>query len=289
MPVTMILGTVQFGLPYGINNEAGKPDQEQVDEILTEAYRSGIRTLDTSNVYGDAENVIGDFHKKNDFCFQINTKFVYQPGITIKDKLTGTLKKVGVEKIQTYFYHLFTDYVSYPDLIAELKGLKKENYIRQIGISIYTNDEFETAINDPDIDVIQIPFNLLDNKFQRGALLTKAKLKYKIIQVRSVFLQGLFFKPVSLLPDYLQPLEPYLQILHMISSNSGLTMEDLCLQYVTAQTEIDEIIIGVDSKEQLMSNMNYLHKLINKNIIEAISTIQVKETELLYPFNWKQA
>ena len=104
MPVNMILGTVQFGLPYGINNEAGKPDQEQVEEILAEAYRSGIRTLDTSNVYGDAENVIGNFHKKNNFCFQVNTKFVYQPGITIKDKLTGTLKKVGVAKIKTYFF-----------------------------------------------------------------------------------------------------------------------------------------------------------------------------------------
>jgi aryl-alcohol dehydrogenase-like predicted oxidoreductase len=289
MPVTMILGTVQFGLPYGINNEAGKPDQEQVDEILTEAYRSGIRTLDTSNVYGDAENVIGDFHKKNNFCFQINTKFVYQRGITIKDKLAGTLKKVGVEKIQTYFFHLFTDYVSYPDLIEELKDLKNENYIRQIGISVYTNDEFETAMDDPAIDVIQIPFNLLDNKYQRGTLLIKAKLKHKIIQVRSVFLQGLFFKPLSSLPDYLQPLKPYLQSLHKISENSGLTMEDLCLQYVTAQTDIDEIIIGVDSKEQLMSNMNYLHKPIKKNILEAISAIQVKETELLYPFNWKQA
>lgn len=70
--------------------------------------------------------------------------------------------------------------------------MKEAGLIKEVGLSVYSNSEFETAINDEDIDVMQLPFNLLII-IQKGGLFKNGKRK-KSIQVRSVFLQELFLK-----------------------------------------------------------------------------------------------
>ena len=62
----LILGTVQFGLKYGINNTIGKPKKNEVLNLLKFAYNSGIRVLDTAEAYGNAHQLIGNYHKKQD-------------------------------------------------------------------------------------------------------------------------------------------------------------------------------------------------------------------------------
>jgi aryl-alcohol dehydrogenase-like predicted oxidoreductase len=44
----LVLGTVQFGLDYGINNQFGQVHQDEVGQILRWAKKSGINTFDTS-------------------------------------------------------------------------------------------------------------------------------------------------------------------------------------------------------------------------------------------------
>ena len=61
----IILGTVQMGLPYGVNNSLGKVSVNDSISILDKAHDSGVRILDTAKVYGDAHKVIGEFHN----CF----------------------------------------------------------------------------------------------------------------------------------------------------------------------------------------------------------------------------
>jgi len=281
----IILGTVQFGLDYGINNNYGKPDLNSINEILNKAYQAGIHTLDTAEAYGDAEAIIGSFHQNKSFRFDVNTKF--RGGEELRTELIKAIEKLRIQRVHTFFYHSFNDYISYPGLPRKLKQLKSENLINQIGVSVYSNNELETACSDPAIDVIQLPFNLLDNISQRGALLRKARMNKKIIQVRSVFLQGLFFKDISTLPVFLLPLKPYLKKLQNICTETGLSTESICLQYANAQPDIDEIIIGVDNKEQLTNNMDSLHVELDQDIRKEIDAIHVTETELLYPFNWK--
>ena len=54
------LGTVQFGLNYGISNKGGKVKVEEVRKILELAKNSNIDLIDTAISYGDCEKVIGD-------------------------------------------------------------------------------------------------------------------------------------------------------------------------------------------------------------------------------------
>ncbi|MDB4129586.1 aldo/keto reductase, partial [Flavobacteriaceae bacterium] len=71
----LMLGTVQFGIDYGINNKDGVPSIKEVFEILDFAYNNGVRFLDTAEAYGDSQSVIGKFHLQNNNKFKIVTKF----------------------------------------------------------------------------------------------------------------------------------------------------------------------------------------------------------------------
>jgi uncharacterized protein len=53
----IVLGTVQFGLDYGINNKNGKIKFAEVNSILNFAWENGIRLLDSAYRYGDSEEV----------------------------------------------------------------------------------------------------------------------------------------------------------------------------------------------------------------------------------------
>ncbi len=284
----LILGTVQFGLTYGINNTQGKPKEHEVEEILDLARDNGIKMLDTADAYGNATELLGSYMKHHPDAFQVNTKFKGATSAgTIKQQLERSLQQLHVETVQVYFYHSYQEFVELPEVMNELVDLRGAGKIKQIGVSVYSNEEFGIAAEHPEVNVIQIPFNALDNLSQRGALMRTARAQGKLIQVRSVFLQGLFFKELNTYPAQLEPLKEYVKELHRLVKQSGRTMEDVALSYALNQPEIDQVIIGVDTRQQLMKNVAIAEATLSEDIRKAIDSIQVKEVELLYPKNWK--
>lgn len=280
-----ILGTVQFGLNYGINNVVGKPTTAQVFEILEYAASQGIAVLDTADAYGNAVELLGVFNKQHNGLFAINTKFKCN-NESIEKQFLNSLNLLCVNKINTYFYHSFSDFINYPELLPALITLKQDEKINKIGVSVYDNDEFNTIIHTNEIDVIQLPFNLLDNYSQRGELMKLAKEKGKELQVRSVFLQGIFFMPPDTIPPKLAPLKPYLLKINELAKENNLTIEQLALLYAIGQNEIDNVIIGIDNLKQLKHNIKAAGNLITDEMSEHINKIHVTETALLYPKNW---
>lgn len=282
----IILGTVQFGIDYGINNVSGIPPIETIKKILDFAHSNNILTLDTADAYGSATHTLGLYLRETDNIFKINTKFK-KADTSLKRQLDETLSILPIENINTYFFHNFEDFKIGHDLLQELIELKNCNLINKIGLSVYDNNEFREAISCPDIDVIQFPFNLLDNYNHRGKLIKQAKENGKELQVRSVFLQGLFFKNITSVPHSLQALIPYLKRIKNITENNNISIEELALGYALRQREIDNLIIGVDNLEQIKRNVEMAEKTINSDIVKQIDDIKVIETELLYPKNWK--
>lgn len=281
----LILGTVQFGLNYGINNLTGQPSEQEIFNILDEAYFQGVRSLDTADAYGNAINYIGNYHQRRGNKFKILSKFIFFEKGKLVQNVKETLEKIHTNAFEVYSFHSFASYSERHYLMDELLFLKQQGIIRKIGISIYTNDEFQHVVNDDFIDVIQLPFNLLDNQNIRGDLMSQAKQKGKEIHVRSVYLQGLFFMDIDSLPDRLLLLKPYLQTLHGYCKKESITMETLALSYALYNKNINHVIIGVDTKEQLIKNLNASNE--HPHVIDYINQqIFVKETELLNPVNW---
>lgn len=285
----MILGTVQLGLDYGINNQSGKPSRVQAKQILDYAYSSGIKTLDTAAGYGNSEEIIGLFHKVNPSReFGIITKFHFNESSNLSKVISQSLEKLKISRIETLMFHSFAQYEQYGKLILNEWQLNHKDSVKQFGVSVYNNEEIEELLEDDDISVIQLPFNLFDNGTQRANVLKNAKQKGKIIHVRSLFLQGLFFMDTKRLPQKLTPLMQDLLKLNEIAIKWGYTKEYLALNYAKSRPYIDEIVVGVESFEQLKSNILNLSNDFSLEIVNEIEKIQVKEKQLLNPSNWNK-
>lgn len=279
----LILGTVQFGLSYGINNSQGKPEKENVFQILSYAYESGIRYLDTAELYGNAHDIIGEFHKLNPAKkFEIITKFPHDFNGGFENKINAYIDKLGISKLDTILFHSFESYIKNR---AVLNG--GINNLTKIGVSVYTNEQIQEVINDRNIDIIQLPFNLLDNTNLKGHLLKKAKEKNKIIHTRSPFLQGLFFMKKDSPNQIRVKLEKELDLISNISIKYSISIGSLALNYCLSQPDIDGVIIGVDSLAQLKENILYTKSNISDEYINDINKIMVDDIELLNPSLWK--
>jgi uncharacterized protein len=282
----IILGTVQFGLNYGINNISGQPSKDEMFCILDEASKQGIDCLDTADAYGNAIELIGQYHQSRNNRFKMLSKFKGIHAGQLNSQVKNALNVLHVSSFEVYSYHSFADYLNQSYLKDELQTLKNQGLIKKIGISIYTNEELQHVIIDENIDVIQFPYNLLDNQNIRGIYLEQAKQNHKEIHVRSVFLQGLFFKNLKSLPEKLKPLSPYLQIIHNYCQKNSISLETLALSYALCNEHIDHVLIGVDTQQQLLNNLSSIMDL-GDNFEFINQQIQVKETELLNPVNWK--
>jgi aryl-alcohol dehydrogenase-like predicted oxidoreductase len=284
----IILGTVQMGLNYGINNSIGKITIEESHKILTKANLSGISTLDTAEVYGDAHHVIGQFHRSQPSCkFKIVTKVPHNIGFnSFENMVKKYLEDIEVKSLEVLMFHSFESYINNRGTIVDLVDLKSRGFINHIGVSVYTNDQLEYLLNEDEISVVQLPFNLLDNFTIRGNLIKELKVKGKIIHTRSAFLQGLFFKNSNNENTIVKKLHPQLELLKQIAVKYNCTMEELALSYCLQQDNIDNVIIGVDSINQLDANLQASNYSIGEEIIQKVNTIRIEDLDLLNPSLW---
>lgn len=285
----LILGTVQLGLNYGVNNNSGKVSINESTKILTDAFKSGIKTLDTAEIYGDAHKIIGDFHRRNNnMRFKIITKFPKDFKIKlIEDKVYSYIEVLAIDHIDVLMFHSFESYKSNKDSLDLLVKLKSIGLINHIGVSLYNNEDIEYILSDNIISIVQLPFNLLDNMSLRGELINKLKQKGKIVHTRSAFLQGLFFKNLDDSSTIVQNLSLELNTLNKIRQKLNCSIEELALGYCIQQKNIDNVIIGVDTSSQLNSNFKASKYTFDKSLINLIDNINVKNINLLNPSIWK--
>jgi aryl-alcohol dehydrogenase-like predicted oxidoreductase len=286
----IILGTVQFGLKYGINNTSVKPDFNEIEKILNFAYSNGICMLDTAETYGTAQIEIGKYHKKKNNNFKFITKYSSKKSNldqNIEKRVVNNIKELDVPSLYSYMFHSFSDFINYYSKnVDELVICKEKGLIEKIGVSIYTNKEFEIILDEHNIDLIQLPFNLLDNVNKRNNLIEKAKIKGIEVHTRSVFLQGLFFMNINNIPHKLFPLKTNLIQLHEIANAYKVDINTIALNYVMKQQNIDKVLFGVDNLNQLDNNLNSIDTILNDEIYESINKINIEAEYLLNPSNW---
>lgn len=197
----LVLGTVQFGLDYGVNNQSGQVQQSEVNKILQLAKESGIKKIDTSSAYGTSESVLGKSLSENNLQFHIISKYP-QSENSVAAIFASSLEKLQQKKLYGYLVHHFEFYQSHPQLWEKMKDLKAEGKIDKIGFSLYNTDQLQYLLdNEVVFDVLQFPYNLFDRQFDTYLLYLKQCGVE--IHTRSVFLQGLFFKNVRKLTDKL--------------------------------------------------------------------------------------
>jgi aryl-alcohol dehydrogenase-like predicted oxidoreductase len=276
----LAIGTVQFGLNYGISNSTGKVAESEISEILNVAFLNGIQTIDTAEGYGNSESVLGqnklsEFNIVSKFCANQSGK------CNLEKSLSNSLANLNLDSIYGYLAHSASLLLNEKQIWEQLKSEKEKGRIGKIGYSIYTVEELELLLeNDFIPDLIQFQYNILDRRFEPWFRFLK-ELGVEI-HTRSCFLQGLFF--LKDLPSFFDEIAPYVQILkrqYPTEEKLASFLMSFCLQ----SSFVDKVVIGVQSEHQLKANL--------KSIVHCEHNYEfpdppvMNDLNLLLPYNWK--
>lgn len=269
------LGTVQFGIDYGISNNLGRTPDEEISRILTYAKKAGITILDTASAYGHSETILG----KNDLKrFDIVSKFMPLDRGTIEEQLNNSLNKLNQPFLYGYLAHRPLSVVENNcEIWRSLMKVKEEGKIKKIGFSFNEPSELANILDAGLMpDLIQVPFNFVDQRFMNHMKFLKSNGCE--IHVRSAFLQGLLLSDPNELSSYFN------EIKHILS---GLqTYKDklpaLLLKWVLKHNFIDKVIIGVNNMQQLECNISSIEQEQ-----ENLDDIEMEISEnILMPSKW---
>tara|TARA_R100000027_G_scaffold66167_3_gene61659 strand:+ start:29360 stop:30289 length:930 start_codon:yes stop_codon:yes gene_type:complete len=266
-PVSRLtLGTVQFGLNYGIANQSGKPAYPICRDIIAEAFSSGIRFFDTAAAYGESEMVLGRALHELGIADQVILVSKSSPLTsektspsdikrTIEASLLGSLRHLGIESLPIYLFHRESEIGS----IEVLAELRDRGLVNEIGISVDTAQGAENAVKEQLVDVIQLPYNLLDHRFTKSPWFNSSGNHPRLF-ARSAFLQGLLLMPEENLPPDLSSVLPVRRRIESLASEAGVRMSEICLRYCLSCPRIDSVLIGVDNVDQLKENITFASK-----------------------------
>ncbi len=286
----LALGTVQFGLDYGIANSDGKPSQESVNEIIDYVSSQQLNCFDTAQVYGDSEEVLGSSlkHKRDVFLISKFTSDAFK--YDVSKNIENSLNNLNTQTLYALLLHdcdlLYDWKQEYSVKIVSLISNKKIEYF---GVSIYSSEDFEIALNNDSIKFIQIPFNLFDQRALSEDWFRKAKEKNKLLFIRSVFLQGLLLMKIENVPEKLEISKKYLRQLDSICKDLDMTRNELALSYVDSVAQDSLILFGCDNLSQAKQNIENYNSLkkLNAKIISRINKIFKEIDEKIYnPSKW---
>jgi len=284
----LALGTVQFGLDYGVANEAGQVAFEEVHHVMDLAKANEIDVLDTAIAYGTSEEVLG---KVGVDGFRVVTKLPplaeNQNNVAqwVTKQVRESLARLGQKKVYGLLLHRSEDLLASQSrqLIQALADLKDVGIVQKIGVSIYSPDELEVVRNKIKIDLVQAPLNVVDRRMETTGWLDRLKDDGVEVHTRSAFLQGLLLMQRSKVP---QKFSRWSNIWDMWQENLrklGVSPLEACLAYPLSLDQVDQVIVGVDSAKQL------------QDIISAVSSVDhapdtsfmlSNDRNLINPYNW---
>lgn len=283
----LALGTVQFGLSYGVANKIGMTSAEEVGVILKFASEIGIDTLDTAVGYGHSESILGSFGVEK---FRVITKL---PGLEpsqldvaswTKSQVHESLERLKCAKLGGVLLHRPSDLLGAfgPQLYSALLDLKESGVVEKIGVSIYEPAELDALVPRFKFDLIQAPLNIIDRRLIESGWAERLNAAGVEIHTRSCFLQGLLLMPPEERPKKFNRFDVTWQSWHQWLSETKLQPIEACVRYAISQPEVEKVVIGVDSVSQLAE----IASVINQPLPELPYWIRPPEPVLLNPSSW---
>lgn len=288
------LGTVQFGMDYGMSNPRGKTPPAEVDRILRLAADNGIQALDTAALYGDSEVVLGKL-LPSDHDFRIVTK---TPGFRtatinaadamhLRDTFRRSLENLRQGNVYGLLAHHADDLlVPGGRLVFEaMQHLLEEGLVSKIGVSVYSAQQIDRILELYTPDIVQLPLNLFDQRLLESGHLEKLKRRGVEIHARSVFLQGLLLIEQDQVPPYFSPISNKLECYARFLETNKLSRLQATLAFALKQRDVDVVLAGVTSAAELRDILAALDAVSGLDL--DMSALKVADERMVNPSLWK--
>ncbi len=277
----LAIGTVQFGLNYGVTNHGGQVAIDEVKNILNFAKSNGIDTLDTASGYGNSEQTLGKIGV-NDYRIVTKTISLKRGVNKVINGFYQSLENISQEAVDGLLIHDINEVndKEFSSLFKELNELKQQGLVNKIGFSTYTPGQVDFLLKNFDFDLIQLPLNIFDIRLINGGQLKLLKGKGIEIHTRSVFLQGILLD-FNNLPGYFLTWQDQFDEYQEMVKNSGMSLLEYALNFALDIPEIDRVLVGVNSGLQLEEIVQSVKKQ------GSFKAYPINDVNLLNPSLWK--
>lgn len=287
----LALGTVQFGLSYGITNTEGQVSEADVGKILQEASLHGIEMLDTAAAYGESEIVLSKQSAATQF--ELISKTLPLSGTNsgleqVAQALNLSLSRLALHRpLYGMLIHHAEDLLGPlgDNIWKLLQEKKQQGRICKIGVSVYSAQELDLIYQRYAVDLVQLPHNVLDQRLRISGHLQRLQDNAIEIHVRSAFLQGLLLQDTADLPVHLQELKPALARFQQRAGELGCSTLTLALSYLYQQTAINRVLVGVVNTQQLTEIMAAWTEAASLPL-HCADDLAIEAEHLLNPAKW---
>jgi aryl-alcohol dehydrogenase-like predicted oxidoreductase len=281
----LALGTAQFGLTYGLNNQGGQPSTAAVAQVLAAAQTAGLTLLDTAAVYGTSEARLGELAGGNP-AFELITKLPAGPPAQVAQHLAESLARLRRAQLYGVLFHAFGPLQAQPAAWAALQAARATGQVARIGVSLYHPHEAEWLLAQGwDVDLVQVPYNVLDQRF--AAVLPALAARGVEVHVRSAFLQGLLLREPDSLPAFFQPLAPKIKLLQALVAEASVPLPAALLLFAAYAPGVARAVIGVDSVANLYENLTAAAYLAaTERLRPALAALAEPTDTFILPYAW---
>lgn len=288
-------GGVEIGMPYGvgIKSSADMLSKSGAIKLLHKAVNSGINFFDTARMYGKSEQIMGEAFNDRRSKVIIATKCVHlldkdgnlpldsELKMVIEKSLHESLKALRTDYLDIFMLHQANQEILKNETIAEVfSEFKKKGFVRATGISTYALEDTKTAVNSGRWDVIQLPFNLMDQR--QRELFEKAQEKGVGIVVRSVLLKGLLSNRGKNLHPALKNVENHIVKYEQLLEKTGYTLPILATKFALSYPEVSSVLVGIDKEEYLEEALRTVDgNCFNNRDLEKIKQLAYPDPEFI--------
>lgn len=252
----LALGTVQFGLAYGVANTQGQVSLPVAAEILRAAQQAGIDTLDTAIAYGNSEDCLGQMGVES---FRVISKLPALPSDVadvstwVAQHVAGSLARLKLDRLDGLMLHRPADLLGvHGRALAEaLDHVVSSGQAQAVGISIYDPTELDQIWPIWQPQIIQSPLNVFDQRLISSGWLARLADAGVRVHTRSAFLQGLLLMPEAQRPAYFAPWQAVLADFTAWCRTADVSPLQACLSFAQSFAAVERVVFGVDQVEQL--------------------------------------
>ena len=260
--VNICIGTAQFGMPYGIANKSGIPSLSNVKKIINKSLRNKVLYFDTAQSYEKSEIILGNAFKniENKKNIKVITKISPKTSFSSTNEIINSglesIARLKIDFLYGFLAHRISQ-VKSKNFLKAMRQLKKEKLIKKFGASVYYPSEALTILENLEIDILQIPVNILDKRWIESGVISLAKKKNVKLFFRSIFLQGLIFlNPEELSALNMSWTNSYLEEFRNLVLDYPYTAKELSFGILSNLTKNNVLIIGIDNINQLQENIS---------------------------------
>ena len=296
----LCLGTVQFGMDYGIQG-GRRPSADAAVATLGEAVAGGVDAIDTAAAYGEAESVVGRFLTSrpavrnglfvvSKFGMDVfNGASRAEFGGRLVDAVRASLAKLATDRLDAYICHVASA-VRDDSVMEAMSAVQSAGLARKVGFSVYETDEALAAIDSGAVDFLQVPYSVLDQRMASAGVFEKAAVRGVEVHARSAFVQGLALMDVNEVPDWLAGARRLVRDLEDLCVGAGITRRRLALAFVRRRSEVSHLVFGVDGVRQLHEILEDFSQPVPDDVLdEAGRRFAEVDSRLVMPNKWRRS